>query len=255
MTSYSVFGAGNLGSNLIFALNSSGYSFKYIYSRAKYDVFSKHVENDLKKIIDDSDLFFISVRESQMESVVEYISTISDLTGKIFFHTANSMTSEVLKPLFDKGASVASFSPLQTFPDFMKSKNIFNDVYFLSEGDVKALEKAKEIASDLGAINLEVNKDMKIFYHMGAVISSNFLNSLLRFADKQLRRGGLHDFRILLPLIKETLHNIEKRGLDQSITGPLSRGETGTVSSHENLLSPIDRELYKLLSGYIAGKS
>ena len=120
MTTFSVIGAGNLGSNLIFALRGSQYSFKYIYNRSKYPLFSSHIEASLEKVISGSDVIFISVQESGISEAVNEIGSMKNLSGKIFFHTSNSLTSDELIPLRDKGGIVASFSPLQTFPEFTK---------------------------------------------------------------------------------------------------------------------------------------
>lgn len=252
MTTFSVIGAGNLGSNLIFALRGSQYSFKYIYNRSKYLLFSSHIETSLEKVISGSDVIFISVQESGISEAVNEIGSMKNLSGKIFFHTSNSLTSDELIPLRDKGGIVASFSPLQTFPEFTKDLNIFSGVYFLSEGDPEAVKLADQISEYLKARNLEVDKESKIFFHIGAVISSNFFNSLLRFADLQVKKGGDFNYEILLPLVKQTLKNIEKEGLDKSLTGPASRKESGIISKHMDSLSGSEKELYRLLNKSIS---
>lgn len=252
MTTFSVIGAGNLGSNLIYALRGSEYTFKYIYDRSKYPCFSSHIEGRLEEVISGSDVIFISVRESGIGDVVNMIASLKDLSGKFFFHTSNTLTSDELIPLRDKGGKIASFSPLQTFPDFAGDRNIFNSVYFLSEGDREAVRLADQISEYLKALNLEVDKSSKIFFHIGAVISSNFFNSLLRFADLQIKKGGRGDYEVLLPLVKQTLKNIEKDGLDKSLTGPASRKESGIISKHLDSLVGDEKELYRLLNKLIS---
>ncbi len=214
MIFYSVIGAGNLGATLIHSLPEKGYKLKYIYKKSKYPQFDRKVENDLGKIISVSDVIFISVQESGIKDVVSEIATLENITDKIFFHTSNSLTSDEMEPLRERGGIVASFSPLQTFPDFTENIDLFKGVYFLSEGDHEALEIADKIAGDLNAYILKVDRKTKIFFHIGAVISSNFLNSLIRFSDLQIKKGGDYNYEILLPLVRQTLKNIESKGID-----------------------------------------
>lgn len=252
MISYSVIGAGNLGASLIHSLPEKGYKLKYIYKKSKYSQFDRKIGNDLKRIVSVSDVIFISVQESGIKDVVSEIATLENITDKMFFHTSNSLTSDEMEPLKKQGGIVASFSPLQTFPDFIENIDLFKGVYFLSEGDPEALETADKIAEDLKANILKVDQKTKMFFHIGAVISSNFLNSLIRFSDNQIKKGGDYNYKILLPLMKQTLKNIENKGLEEALTGPVSRGESEIVSRHLDKLKGKEKELYKLLNGLIS---
>jgi len=249
---FSILGGGNLGVNLTYALSSKGYRFKYVYKKSKFKIYSSNIEKSLKKIVLNSDVFFLSVQESRIEDLVKEIENVGNLSEKIFFHTSNSLTSDELIPLKEKGALVASFSPLQTFSSFYNDEDIFKSVCFLFEGDGEALKTAKKISSDLGAHCMEVEKSLKIYFHIGAVASSNFLNSLMRFADIQIKKGGGNDYKILLPLVRQTLNNIEKNGLEMSLTGPADRKENEIILKHMELLSGEDKKLYEILTNLLS---
>ena len=47
----------------------------------------------------------------------------------------------------------------------------------------------------------------------------------------------------LLPLIKGTLNNIENIGIPQCLTGPIARGDTGTIMKHLDALEKISPTL------------
>jgi predicted short-subunit dehydrogenase-like oxidoreductase (DUF2520 family) len=53
--------------------------------------------------------------------------------------------------------------------------------------------------------------------------------------------------RALLPLIRGTLHNIETIGIPQCLTGPIARGDTGTIKKH---LEALKEKAPALLSTY-----
>lgn len=254
---FSVIGAGNLGTHLISSLVNKGYPLKYIYKKSKYNAFVSAVTGDMGRLVRESDIIFICTRESVIREVAELAADSFDPAGKIFFHTSNSLTSDELLPLEQKGAYTASFSPLQTFASFLPqhAAHVFKGVYFLAEGHEKALECAGEIAGHLGAKILFVDKDKKIYVHIAAVCASNFLISILKLSENQLKKVGIKkklDINVLLPLIKQTLENVESRGMDASLTGPVKRKETGIVNKHLEHLEGEEKELYKALSDFLA---
>jgi predicted short-subunit dehydrogenase-like oxidoreductase (DUF2520 family) len=81
-------------------------------------------------------------------------------------------------------------------------------------------------------------------------MASNFLPPLMDVACRLLERAGVpYDEALpaLLPLVRGALSNIEERGLEASVTGPIPRGDVETVDLHLRALDPHDRQLYALL--------
>lgn len=100
---------------------------------------------------------------------------------------------------------------------------------------------------------IKVKKSEKIYYHIAAVISSNFMISLLKFSRNQLNNvHGNGGVEIFFPLLRETLSNIEERGLSKSLSGPVERGEKEIVERHLKKLKGKEKELYLLLSEIIS---
>lgn len=258
MKRFSVIGAGNLGTYLIDALVKKGYSLKYIYKKSKSRQFASAITGDIRLLVEQSDFIIISTQESKIREAAELAAGSSRPKGKFFFHTSNSLTSDELSSLQEKGARVASFSPLQTFPAYGTGTGgeVFNDIYFLAEGDEKAVNLARQVAGDLGAHVLAVNKSEKIYFHIAGVASCNFLIAVLELAENQLKKVGKHDIKILLPLIKQTLKNVEERGVEASLTGPVKRKEMGIIKKHLEVLekNPDEEALYKALTEFLSGR-
>jgi predicted short-subunit dehydrogenase-like oxidoreductase (DUF2520 family) len=254
---FSVIGAGNVGVNLIHALIRAGYDFKYIYKKAKYDYFNSNLNNNIRLIVAESDFIFISTQESKISEAADLISRRADPSGKIFFHTANSLTSAHLLSIKKKGGFTASFSPLQTFVDFNPAVDLFSGIYFLAEGDAGALETAEKIARSLKANILFADKEEKEYIHIAAVSSSNFLISILKFAENQLKKCSAagsqkeYNLAIMLPLIKQTLQNVAEKGVETSLSGPLKRKETNVLNKHLSLLEKNEAAFYKTLTEYL----
>ena len=80
--------------------------------------------------------------------------------------------------------------------------------------------------------------------------------TLLSLAFRLIYAAGISAqsaFNVLKPLIDGTLANIEKVGIPQALTGPIVRGDVGTIEKHVQEISlkvPELLELYKVLGFY-----
>lgn len=255
--SFSIIGAGNLGTRLALALATAGYRLQSIYKKAKYStpLLDNVIETDIVRLVAGSGMIFITTQESRIAGAVSDLAETGGLQGKYIYHTSNSLTSGELLPLKTKGAYVASFSPLQTFADVSSVEQLtgelFKGVYFLAEGDVEAVALAKEMGQRLGANVLEVAGEDKPYIHIAAVSAANFLIAVLTLAERQLQKTGKSGIEILLPLIRQTLANVENQGVEASLTGPAKRKETGIIEKHLSLLEGSDKALYKALTDYL----
>ena len=45
--------------------------------------------------------------------------------------------------------------------------------------------------------------------------------------------------KALMPLLRGTLNNIDNAGIPQCLTGPIARGDTGTIEKHLNALQKV----------------
>ena len=253
MSNFSVIGAGNVGLSLIEALRGKGYTLKFIYQKSKAANLDLFINDNLREIVRVSDFIFISTQESRITPAAEAVAREADVAGRIFFHTSNSLTSEQLAPLKHRGAVVASLSPLQTFTEKRRGGELLTGITFLAEGDKQALSLARQLVTALGSELLEVRKEEKVYYHIAAVSSANFLISILKLARDQLEKTDTdRGLDILYPLVQQTLNNARENGLLNAISGPLNRGELGLIEKHIAHLSTEEADLYRMLSAYLA---
>jgi predicted short-subunit dehydrogenase-like oxidoreductase (DUF2520 family) len=256
MERFSIIGAGRVGLNLSYVLQKKGFQLEYILKKALNSHYPVHITNDISKLVQDSDFIFICVQESKIRPLAELVSAESAPRNKIFFHTANSLTSDELLPLRLAGAAVASFSPLQTLINFQEDEELFSGITFLLEGDEAAVRLARRVAAKLKARVLAVPKQDKMYFHMAAIAAVNFLIANLKFAERQLdQTAAKPGLDILFPLLEQTFHNIKKYGWRRSLSGPLQRGETGLLKKHASLLSGSEKKIYQLLLRYLQENS
>ncbi|UCG54942.1 MAG: DUF2520 domain-containing protein, partial [Dehalococcoidia bacterium] len=103
-----------------------------------------------------------------------------------------------------------------------------------------------EIAIALDGCWIELKAEDKVLYHIAAVFTCNYLVTLLKTAIDLWQRFGISPqqaTQALLPLLQGTINNIESTGIPQCLTGPIARGDSGTIKKHLNALHEAAPEL------------
>ncbi len=201
------------------------------------------------------DIVFITTPDGLIESICGDLAQQNALGPKtMVFHLSGAHSSEILAQAKQAGAVVGSIHPLQSFTLYEPGQaNPFEGINISVEGDPDAVCQGKDIAAALGAQAFAIPTESKTLYHASAVVASNYLVTLMRFALTLLMETGLREdvaFEILSPLIQGTLSNIGSKGCTRALTGPVVRGDHETVSRH---LADIDEKipqfstLYRLL--------
>lgn len=156
-------------------------------------------------------------------------------SGRPVFHTSGLLPADVLGPLAERGAPVASLHPVQSFPRKDLPGSVFRGVSWGIEGDSAAVKEAVAIVRSLrGHVVLLTARD-KPRYHAACALASNALVALEWTAAGLLRSTGMTEAaaaRTLLPLAQGTLQNVKSLGLEKALTGPIARGDVETVRRH-----------------------
>jgi predicted short-subunit dehydrogenase-like oxidoreductase (DUF2520 family) len=201
-------------------------------------------END--KLVAESDVIFLTVSDNFIYSLAGEIAAF-DVKDKLFVHMSGALTSEELRDLKNKGAKTCSMHPLQTFSDTEKAVEDLKEAYFAVEGDDDLVES---MIKKLGNPYFKLDKSQKNKYHLSACIFSNYLVTLMNYGSRMMADIGIKEedaLKAMKPLIDATLSNIMLKGTEQSLTGPIQRGDTKTVEKHMTELNGVDLEAYQLL--------
>lgn len=146
-----------------------------------------------------------------------------------------------------------SIHPLLPFADRETAAQHLSGCPCALEGTESLLPLGEDLINSLGGIAFRIQSEQKALYHTAASIASNFLVSLLDEATGLLRQCGITENKelpLLLPLVHSTIANLDKYGTEQGLTGPIVRGDLGTVAAHLTALQqkPKQLELYRLLA-------
>lgn len=173
--------------------------------------------------------------------------------GDIVFHCSGALPASALHPLEDCGAHTASIHPVHSFANPTASLNSFGGTSCAYEGNPLALKQLLPAFEQLGAHPLAIDGDRKSLYHAGSVIACNYLVPLLDASLQCLQSAGLsrHDAaKLLTPLVHSTADNVLQTSASQALTGPIARGDQGTIEKQLQALAeqlPGLQPLYKTL--------
>ncbi len=187
----------------------------------------------------------IAVADSAIAEVAASLSGAA-----ILLHTCGAYGGELLARERARGIRCGSLHPLQTFASPEAAYRVLPGSAFAVDGDLDALAWAVEIATCLDGLILRIPTEARAIYHAAAAMASNHLISVLDAAGQLLRIAGVPSASVwpaLGPIARASLDNVLEDGPEQALTGPVQRGDTGTVARHLEAIgvAPLSvRELY-----------
>lgn len=172
--------------------------------------------------------------------------------GTIVFHCSGSLSSDALSTAKEKGASIASIHPMRSFAKPELSVTHYEGTYCAMEGDEEAIAVLNPLFASFGSKTYTITKQKKSLYHSAGVFASNYLITLSQQAVLALQEAGVEQdlaMQVITSLMKGTITNLENTlSAQQSLTGPIHRGDLSTIREHMNALTnPVQKELYSLL--------
>jgi predicted short-subunit dehydrogenase-like oxidoreductase (DUF2520 family) len=238
-----IIGAGTVGTALAVRLTQQGYGIVAVASRTRSSAErlvkaagSGTVYDDSQKVADNAGLVFITTPD-------DAISAVAGKTrwhrGQFVVHCSGADSLDVLEPARIAGARVGSFHPLQTFAGIQKAIENLPGSTFALEAEGELQDILKEMAGALGGHWIKLSAGDKAAYHAAAVMTSNYLVTLLKMATDLWAGFGIpreRAIQALLPLLKGTVNNLENLGIPHALTGPIARGDIGTVRIHLDTL-------------------
>lgn len=171
-----------------------------------------------------------------------------DGEAPVALHTSGVHGADVLAPLRDAGRAVASWHPLTALSG--PRADAFGGVTFAVEGDAAAARRARALAGAVGGRPMRLEPGASARYHAAAVFASNHLVACLAVAARELAAatGGEGSLDDLLPLARAAVDNLSGEDLAEGTTGPIARGDAGTVRRHLRALEPESADLYRRLA-------
>lgn len=243
MKSISLIGSGNVATHLGLALKENNYQITQVYSRTLENAnkLAKNLNaeaiNNLS-ILKNVDLTIIAIKDNAIAQVIKKINNSPTV------HTSGSVN---LTTFGNKFKQCGVFYPLQTF-----NKNIdldFSNIPICIEANNKDFElKIKQLANCISNKVISMTSKQRKQLHIAAVFSANFSNRMFSIAEDILGKTGV-EFSILLPLIQQTIKQLDKNKAKNVQTGPARRKDISIIQDHlTNIQDKKIRDLYQKIS-------
>jgi predicted short-subunit dehydrogenase-like oxidoreductase (DUF2520 family) len=257
---FCVVGPGRLGSTVLAGLLEAQLTVSAVGVHADDDTslfdFVPHVR--VRDAALEADAWWLAVPDDAIATVAGRLAEAlpgirrSGAPQPLAVHSSGLGSVHLLKPLYEQGVRVLCLHPLQTFagePDAQLLQGVPCAVTALEDRD---LQLGEELAGRLGMRPFRLAEEQKTLYHLSAVIGCNPLVALESAAKPLIDRatGDARGLDHLSVLLETTMRNLLQSGEPAfALTGPVARGDIGTVRSHLRLL---DRESPRLARTYRA---
>ncbi len=251
----SIIGAGRLATALALVLSEKGWKAALVASRTSASArqLAERLPDTPAYSLDElteipESVVLISVSDDAISGVAERLSAVTgDWADRVVLHTSGTWPSSVLKPLEIAGAATGSFHPVQTFTetftelsDTAASTALFSNLPIAIEGDEAAVSTAFSIAETLGADPFQITSESKSLFHAAAVMSSNYLVTLLSLAEElsAIATGNNPAQRnYFTALAVKAVRNATEKGSRAALTGPIARGDMRVLEEHLSRMS------------------
>ncbi|ASK66801.1 oxidoreductase [Brachybacterium avium] len=242
-----VIGAGRVGAVLGAALRAEGHAITgaYAVSDASRDRAAALLPGvpllGVAELVERSEMLLLAVPDDQLAPLAAGIAATGMAPGgQLVVHTSGRYGTEVLAPLARQGSATLALHPAMTFTGTRSdlARLIGCPMGITAPPDL--LPIAAALAVELGGEAVVIAEGDRPLYHAGLAHAANHLVVLVDQAREALSRLGIEDpGSYLRPLLEAALDESLRHGA-KALTGPVVRGDAGTVQSHLDALADLD---------------
>jgi len=216
-----VLGAGRVGGSYARALERAGHTITAELHRG-----------DDPSPIALADVVVIAVPDDVLGEAAGLVLRLAR-AGSVVVHTCGLAGIE---PLADVGPLVAAVHPAAPIASNDQS---LDGVVFGVTCPPALQDWVSAFVADLGGTCVFIGEHDRPLYHAALVMASNFPVALAGDAAE-----AVGDHGVLVPLMRAMVDNIAALGPDAALTGPIARGDVGTVRAHLAALPDHLRDVY-----------
>ncbi|ONI81833.1 glycerol-3-phosphate dehydrogenase [Saccharothrix sp. ALI-22-I] len=254
-----VISAGRVGSVLGAALTRAGHVVSAVSAvsrdslRRAEDLLPDALVLPPPEVAASADLVLLAVPDDELAGLVRgLVATGSLRAGQIVVHTSGAQGVDVLRPATELGALCVALHPVMTFTgrvEDVQRMNACSVGVTAADDDEIAWNVGEALVVEMSAEPVRVPEAARPLYHAALAHGANHLITLVADCADLLRGAGIEDAeRMLGPLLSAALDNALRHG-DRALTGPVARGDAGTVAKHLAVLADQDTlSAYRVLA-------
>jgi predicted short-subunit dehydrogenase-like oxidoreductase (DUF2520 family) len=192
------------------------------------------------EVVAAADLVLLAVPDDVLADLVSGLAaTGSWRPGQIVIHTSGAHGVDVLRPAAEAGALALALHPVMTFTgraEDLQRMAACSVGVTAAPGDEAAWNVGEALTVEMGGEAVRVPEAARPLYHAALAHGANHLVTLVTDCLELLNEAGIaNGERMLGPLLSAALDNALRHG-DRALTGPVARGDAGTVRKHLEVL-------------------
>lgn len=255
---FGVVGAGRAGSVIGAALRAAGHEI--VATSAVSEASRQRAEELLpgvpvkpvQEVVSDADVVILGVPDDAIEPLANGLAAENLWApGKLVIHLSGFHGVDALAAVTVVGGDAIALHPVMTFTGTASDLDRIPGTPFAITASAGVGVVAEALVLDLGGVPVAIAEGDRAAYHAALAHAANHLVTVIAQSEQVLREIGVEDpGRFIAPLVEAATANALERG-DRALTGPVSRGDVGTVRAHLDALaqhSPDIEPAYRALA-------
>ena len=187
----------------------------------------------VEDVVRRAELVVLAVPDDALADLVAGLaSTRTWQAGQLVVHTSGRHGLEVFEPALDQHVLGLALHPAMTFTGTALDLDRLAEACFGVTAPEPLRAVAEALVLEIGSEPVWVEQEMRPLYHAALAHGANHLVTLVAQSLQALTAAGVQTpARVLGPLVAAALDNSLRAG-DAALTGPVSRGDAGTVAEH-----------------------
>ena len=234
-----IIGPGRVGAALGVALTRAGHQVVAVAAvsdtsvqRAR-DHFPAARVAEPADVIAAANLVLLTVPDDALPGLIAGLAaTGAAVGGRLLAHTSGRYGAGVLEPATRLGALPLALHPVMTFTGRSDDIQRMHGICFGITAPDQLRPVAEALVIEMGGEPVFIAEENRGLYHAALASAANHLVTLVTESCDLLQAAGAADpARMLSPLLFAALDNALRLG-DAGLTGPVARGDAGTVAGH-----------------------
>jgi predicted short-subunit dehydrogenase-like oxidoreductase (DUF2520 family) len=197
-----------------------------------------------EEVVRQAELVVLAVPDDALADLIAGLSaTRTWQAGQLVAHTSGRHGLEVYAPALDQHVLGLALHPAMTFTGTGLDLDRLVECCFGVTAPVPLRPVAEALVLEIGAEPVWIEESARGLYHAALAHGANHLVTLIAQSLQALRAAGVESpARVLGPLVSAALDNALRAG-DAALTGPVARGDAGTVAEHLRQLQSLTPDI------------
>ena len=251
-----IVGTGRVGAVLGAALQQAGHRLVAVsgvseQSRARAAELLPGIPvTSVEEVVRRAELVLLTVPDDALPELIAGLSaTGSWQAGQLVVHTSGRYGAAIFDAAAGHHVLGMALHPVMTFTGTSMDVVRLADCCFGITAPEPLRPAAEALVVEMGAEPVWIQEQDRPMYHAGLAHGANHLVTLVAQAMQVVGSAGVQEpQRLIAPLLQAALDNALRLG-DAALTGPVARGDAGTVAAH---LAQLAEQTPDILPTYVA---